>query len=186
MPNNIRDEYFNWLFDLVCEGRFSSQISYSKLLARLHDTRFKPKLSKDRNRADDGVNMRRRFILEKGYEKSYDLVIEDLAGPCSVLEMMIALAIRCEEDISDDPSVGDRIGQWFWNMVSSLGLGSMYDSRFDIRYVDDVITRFHRREYEPNGRGGLFTVPNCSRDLRTVEIWYQLNWYLDSILDTSI
>ena len=39
--------------------------------------------------------------------------------------MMIALAIRCEEHIMDDPDAGDRTGQWFWSMLVSLGLGSM-------------------------------------------------------------
>ena len=45
---------------------------------------------------------------------------------------------------------------------------------------DDVIKRFLDRDYEPNGKGGLFTIKNCRQDLRKVEIWYQLCWYLDS------
>lgn len=43
--------------------------------------------------------------------------------PCSVLEMIIALAIRLEEHIMDDPDIGNRTGQWFWDMIVSLGLG---------------------------------------------------------------
>ena len=38
------------------------------------------------------------------------------------------------------------------------------------------------REYAPDGRGGLFTIRNCEEDLRKVEIWYQLCWYLDTII----
>ena len=37
------------------------------------------------------------------------------------------------------------------------------------------------REYEPNGKGGLFTIRGCEEDLTEVEIWYQLNWYLNTI-----
>ena len=96
--------------------------------------------------------------------------------------MMVALAIRCEENIMDDPSYGNRTGQWFWGMIVNLGLGFMTDSRFDEKFVDDVIFRFLNREYEPDGKGGLFTVRNCKYDLRTVEIWYQMCWYLDTFV----
>lgn len=82
----------------------------------------------------------------------------------------------------DDTQMGDRAGQWFWGMVHSLGLSPMIDPKFDRQFVDDVITRFLNREYEPDGNGGLFTIRHCAHDLRTVEIWWQLSWYLDSIM----
>ena len=175
MQDRISDEYFEWLFDLVCQQRFSRHITYRKLLTRLHDTEFRYLIQRDKNRAEDGIELRYRFASQYGY-KHYDL-----DGPCSVLEMMIALAIRCEETIMDDAGVGDRTGQWFWGMIRNLGLGSMNDSRFDERFVDDVIERLLDREYEPDGTGGLFTVPYCKTDMRDVEIWYQLCWYLDTI-----
>jgi hypothetical protein len=107
--------------------------------------------------------------------------MEALSGPCSVLEMLIALAIRCEETIMDDASMGNRTGQWFWGMINNLGLGGMTDDIVDVGVVDSVIERFLARDYEPNGEGGLFTIRRCSEDLRTVEIWVQLLWYLDTI-----
>ena len=103
-------------------------------------------------------------------------------SPCSVLEMMTALAVRCEEHIMTDPDVGNRTGQWFWQMITNLGLGDMTDSKFDRKYVDLVIQRFLDRTYEPDGKGGLFTIEHCPYDLRTVEIWYQLCWYLDKLI----
>ena len=81
----------------------------------------------------------------------------------------------------DDPEIGDRTGQWFWGMIVNLGLGSMTDNRYDEDFVTETIERFLDRDYEPDGKGGLFTVRNCDRDLRYVEIWYQLCWYLDNI-----
>ena len=83
----------------------------------------------------------------------------------------------------DDPKMGDRTGQWFWGMITNLGLGSMTDDRFDEKHVDECVDRFLYRKYERNGRGGLFTIRNCDRDLRKAEIWHQLCWYLDSIND---
>ena len=58
----------------------------------------------------------------------------------------------------------------------------MNDARFDSEYTDDVIFRFMDRKYKRNGEGGLFTIEHCKYDLRSVEIWWQMNWYLDSIL----
>lgn len=182
MQDFIYNEYFNWLYDLVCKRRGSRQLSYRKLLIRLHDIDFIYSIPNDQNRAEDGVDLRRRFIITHDYEDSYELIMDILDRPCTVLEMMVALAIRCEEWIMDDPTRGDRTSQWFWTMVVNLGLGAMSDSRFDKDLVDEAIYRFLDREYEPNGKGGLFTVKRYRRDMRTVEIWDQLNWYLDSIV----
>lgn len=175
--NRINNDYFEWLCEMVDLGRFSRSVSYRKLLIHLHDIEFTWFIPRDDNRADDGIKLRRKFALRRGDDSLSDYIL----GPCSVLEMMVALAVRCEESIMDDALVGDRTGQWFWGMVHNLGLSPMTDSKFDKDYVDDVIARFLNREYEPDGKGGLFTVKNCDRDLRTVEIWWQLSWYLDSI-----
>lgn len=181
MRDRLNDEYFEWLIDLTCKDRFASDISYRKLLTHLHEIEFTYSISKDQNRAKDGIDLRYRFALTQGYEHSYGYVMDCLEGPCSVLEMMVALSIRCEE-FMDDPDIGDRTKQWFWGMLGSLGIGYMNDSRFDEQIVDDAVITFLNREYEPDGRGGLFTIYNCPTDLRDVEIWYQLCWYLDTVM----
>lgn len=177
MWDRVNNAYFTWLCDLVCGNRFSEHISYKKLLMYLHNTEFRYLLSRDGNRAEDGKDLRYRFVCYNDLRDEIDC----LDGPCSVLEMMVALAISCEEDIMDDPAIGDRTKQWFWGMITNLGLGSMTDDLYDRRYVKDVVETFLDRNYKPNGEGGLFTVRNCDCDLRTVEIWHQLCWYLDNI-----
>ena len=175
----IEDDYFEWMFEIVCRDRYEGNVSYRKLLIYLHDREFTWTLPKDANRAEDGLDLRYQFAYDTGCACADGY----LDGPCSVLEMMIALAIKCEE-IMDDPKVGDRTGQWFWKMIHNLGLGGMIDSRFDSTEVEKVVTRFLNREYESNGVGGLFRVPSYTRlvpDLRRIEIWIQMLWYLDSI-----
>ena len=174
---NIEREYFEWLYDLVCKNRHSSGYSYRDLLSYLHDVEFTYTIPKDSNRAEDGIDLRYRFAYDTGYVCADGYLDE----PCSVLEMLIALAIRCEECIMDDPKYGNRTAQWFWQMITSLGLGGMFDDRFDEDYVKNVITTFLNREYKPDGRGGLFTIRNCDYDLRDVEIWVIMLWYLDTI-----
>lgn len=180
---DIRERYFRWLYDIVCESRYVDGISYTKLLRQLHDTEFTYLILRDENRAENGINLRYRFAIAEGYGDILDQVLTDLDGACSVLEMMVALALACEEEIMDDPSYGDRTGQWFWSMIASLGLGPFTNSRYDRRAVDASMNRFLNREYEPNGKGGLFTIRGGHDvDLRGVEIWVQMCWYLDSIM----
>ena len=181
MQDSIIDAYFEWLYNLVCKDRFAPDISFRKLLKHLNSTEFVYRIKNDRNRAADGVQLRHRFAVTEGREYSERMILRNLAGTCSVLEMMVALSIRCEETIMNDPEYGDRTGQWFWGMVVNLGLGSMTDDKYDKDYVDHVLYRFLSRKYEADGNGGLFTVKYCDKDLRKVEIWYQLCWYLNSI-----
>ena len=177
----LKNEYFEWMCQLVCDEPFLEDLSYHKLLRHLHSIDFRFIIPMDGNRADDGVDLRYRF----GYERAYDdFVIASLLDdrPCSVLEMLIALAFRCEENIMNNPDIGNRMGQWFWTMVSNLGLRNMSDSSFDPNYTNNVISRFMDRKYKRNGEGGLFTIEGLNGDMRSVEIWHQMNWYLDSIL----
>ena len=178
MPR-IADEYFEWLVDLVCNDRFSEQISFKKLLAHLHDTEFEYSLRMDRNRACDGIDLRYRFTYDRNYP---DHVIDSLPEWCSVLEMMVALSIRCEEYIMSDPGVGDRTSQWFWEMLTTMGLGSFYGDQYDEDAVEHIVRRFLDREYDPDGRGGLFCVRDNDVDMRDIEIWHQLLIYLNSIV----
>ena len=173
--NDVKNEYFEWLYDLVCKDRYSGDVSFRKLLMHLHGREFTFTILMDENRAFDGVSLRWQYICDKDYSPD---ILEDLNEPCSILEMMVALCFKCD-GIMDDPSIGDRFSQWFWHMIVSLGLGGMNDDNFNKRKADNAINRFLNRDYEPNGKGGLFTIRNCEYDLRHVEIWHQMCWYLD-------
>lgn len=176
--DQIQNDYFEWMIRIVCGERYSKETSYRRLLMHLHTTVFDYTIPMDANRADDGIQLRRRYCLYHGQiDRSYLNI-----GECTVLEMMIALALRCEEEIMDDPDVGDRTSQWFWLMVTNLGLGGITDDSYDREYVSDVLDRFLNREYEPNGRGGLFWIRKCTDDLRDIEIWRQMMWYLNTIV----
>lgn len=176
--DRIQNAYFEWMIRLVCDGKYSRRLSWRKLFRLLHETEFIYILEMDGNRADDGIDLRYRFAYESGYdEHDMDLALDN--RPCSMLEMMVALAQRGEEHITDDPDSGNRTGKWFFEMIESLGLLDMDDERFDKVVSADILVRFMRREYLPDGRGGLFTVSDDSHDMRKAEIWYQMMWYLN-------
>lgn len=183
MAVTIRDKYFEWLVNIVTQDRFDKNISFNKLFTQLHDTQFTYSLPLDRNRAYDGRDLRYRFTSEYGCP---DRMLDDLPRICSVLEMMIALSVRCEEAIMGDPMYGDRTAQWFWLMVGNLGLAGCYDSNYDAAYVTGVLTDFLTRNYGPDGKGGLFHVRDCEFDMSRVEIWHQLLRYLDTVAGYDI
>lgn len=171
----IEEEYFEWMYQIVL-GK-----GYRKLLSYLYDIPFKFILDMDYNRICDGSDLRYKFGHDTHiHSRVIDLKLGNVE--CSILEVMVALSIRMEESILCDPDYGDRTSIWFWEMIKSLGLYHMDDDNFDERLVCVVIERFMDRDYEPNGRGGLFTVRNACCDMREVDIWYQMCMYVDNIL----
>lgn len=178
----MKSEYFDWMYDLVYYKDFVKRNSYKKLLKHLNTIPFTYILDMDENREKDGISLRYRFGYTRGYS-NYEIAKYLDNEPCSVLEMMVALANKCEESIMKDYEIGDRTGKWFWEMIISLRLSSMNDTNFDREYVDEIINIFLDREYCPNGEGSLFTVRYAPKDFRQIEIWKQMLRYLDEYLD---
>lgn len=175
--SDLGEQYYDWLHKIVCGEWEPRNLSFHRLLMYLHNRTYIPACEMDQCRAEDGVNLRYRFASE--CDIPYDKIDAEFHGvPCSMLEMMVALAVRIEEHIMDDSSAGNRVGQWFWNMVVSLGLAAMDDGRFHEDRADYILDRFECRDYEYNGAGGLFTVNRPTEDMRRLDIWYQLMHYL--------
>lgn len=173
---DISKGYFDWLCEVIDYGGKTK--FYKRTLKLLHHIDFSYTIPKDANRFEDGIDLRYRY----GYEHHIDY--PEIANildskPCSVLEMMVALAVRCEEHIMYDAEKGDRQSKWFWKMFDNLGLKEMTNSNFDEDYILDSVERFLRRDYDADGTGGLFTTSDPTKDMRTEEIWYQLMWYLN-------
>ncbi|GHV42415.1 hypothetical protein FACS189490_11330 [Clostridia bacterium] len=179
--DELNNKYFEWMYQLVSDRKHIGDLSYRKLLSYLHGVDFTYSLRMDSNRESDGINLRYRFGHEHSYKEPIIASYLD-DRPCSVLEMMVSLSIRCEEHIMDDPEIGNRTGEWFWGMIHNLGLYCLSDRNFEKGYVDAVISKLLNRQYDEDGTGGLFTVQNCKYDLRTTDIWYQMCWYLNEVI----
>lgn len=178
----IRKRYFDWLYYSVVDRK----TSYRELCEALDGRIFEYYIPLDSNRYEDGVDLRYHFAREKGIPDA-QIAAELDVRPCSIFEMMVALARRMEQDVTYDPELGNQASEYFTYMLESLGLASMTDSvGVDERYFDIAIDRFISRSYEPNGKGGLFRIDDCEHDLRDVEIWYQAMWYLSHKEDCEI
>lgn len=176
----MNDLYFEWMCHQINDNRRTRGRSYQKLLNYLDSREFIPIIDMDKNRAYDGIDLRYHFAYYNDYPAKW---VEEFLDDreCSIFEMMVALSMRCEDAIMSDSDFGNRTGRWFWSMITSLGLHSMYDENFDEFAVDEIIFKFLNRQYSSNGRGGLFTVHNPPQDMRDVEIWYQMHWYLNTL-----
>lgn len=176
MHSDLETLYFEWIGCLVFPNR-SIRREYQLLLKELYTTVFFYTLPLDENRMIDGLNLRYRFYNECGY--NFDIgELNNISRECTVLEMMTALALRCDEEIMFDPEIGSRVHIWFFEMLKNLGLSCCTDPVFNYGRYNLIISKLLNRDYEPNGIGGLFIV-NKRGDIRNSEIWYQLCWHLD-------
>lgn len=129
----------------------------------------------DENRAVDGVDLRYTYAEHVCEMNAPSGPEDDL--PCTMLEMLVALAMRCNDWILCD--VENRYGYWFWKFIENLGLLGCTDDNFDIIFVKSVIERLLERRYKPSGEGGLFPLSCTCKDQRRVDIWSQLGYFLD-------
>ena len=164
------ENYLKWLSEIAISDPEQRDM-YQKLMSKLYSTNFYWSVKNDGNRADDGVQLRHIFEQETG-------LICEKNGPCSVLEMFIALSIDCENEIMYDPDFGDRTSVWFWEMMDNLDISELDDWHWDEDYFEFVITRFLDRKYDRDGYGGPFVINGFRGDMRRVELWYQLNYYM--------
>ena len=168
-PDEVEAAYFQWLCQF---GHLD--IDYLILASILHRIEFTWYIPNDDNRDADGRKLREIFTDET------DIDCSSLDGPASILEMLLALAIRMEY-ILDDVENHDRI-DLFWEMLGNLGVDTFTDDEYYYLGGDDeVINRvriFTERQYTGAGKGGLFPLRYPHIDQRTVEIWYQMSAYL--------
>ena len=185
MKQDLSKSYFDWLFSKVYDQGGEKVKSHRKLLNALFEFPFKPTNPLDQAREEDGIDLRWRYYWENFHiDDNTDISIYNFNPnmyhtQCSVLEMMVALAFRADENFTREHIHRSSVPDIFWEMITNMGLIAETDPLFDIEYVTLKLERFISRTYEPNGRGGLFYFKNIDTDIREVEIWYQLCWYVN-------
>lgn len=144
----INNRYYKWLIDAVYDEGFSP--FYTKTLEKLSETPFTWIFWHDESRFNDGARLKVLYNEEFGIDEPVD------RSQCSCLEMMVALALRLDNDILYSTRYGSRANVIFWSMIESLGLQE--DDTYKDSEATRTLYRFLTRKYEPDGRGGLFTI----------------------------
>lgn len=166
-----------WLCSLVDvqEG------NYWKLSEQLFKKPFDWTVPNDDNRAFDGRQLRERFCDEM----HIDYRMENFPVEVSMFEMLIGLAYRCEDIMRGHEDKCMEMVCWFWKMIENCGLYVYTDDAYEIEFndikVEEILDKIINRTYTKNGRGGLFPLKHSVKDQRKVEIWYQMNTYLNDI-----
>ena len=160
--------YFFWLARKI---RLKDHKEFRQLLTRLNSLSFYSTIDFDDNRALDGLAYRDSYKRETH--------IEPPDGDCSVLEVLIAIAERMSYILYDpDLENEDQIHIWFWRLMNNLHLDPMYNYLEDMGHIHVWLSR----SYAENGDGGLFPLKDPIEDQRKVEIWYQMQAYINEIL----
>lgn len=170
MTEPLDERYFKWLYgqvDTILDGP-----SYWDITRLLYKKEFVWTVPNDDNRAEDGRELRREFVI---VNRIYNRVDESwLMLGCSMLELLIALSRRLEFELDDTGA-----DTWFWILMSNIGLHNCSDDHpFRAEMVDEILDRVIWRNYDPSGRGGLFPLKQPKENQRKVEIWYQMSAYL--------
>lgn len=166
-------DYYQWLLEKI-RGYAEPYYNYSLLLSELHSIEFTWGIMNDENRAIDGVNLRHEYMDE---ENVPDIFYHD-GVPCSVLEMMIGLAVRCDREIMRIPGA-DSTYKWFWLMIENLDLKRCSDEYFNADYIHQQVGKWLDRDFKKNGIGSPFplNISHC-QDQRKQTIWAQMCGYL--------
>jgi len=177
---DTRHEYYLWLCNLIdVEQRGAS---YWHLTEDLYNKPFTWSVPNDDNRIFEGKNLRETFCNDAGLMFDYEYDYFD--SEASLLEVIIALAYRCEEILEDDEVNGFKMVDWFWKMMDNVGLDKFNDAYYNgifgnnAEEVDYILDKIIDRTYKFSGKGGLFPLKQAKRDQRKVELWDQMNSYL--------
>lgn len=163
LKREIEKEYFEWLVQMV-DGEEDVDLLYE---LDMYD--FQPIIEMDKNRCADGLELRRLFGIDYGYEDF------DMDKDCSVLEMLVGLAVRMN-DLTQEIEEDSKIDRWFWEMISNLEIPK--NTNIQRAYINQKIDILTDRTYDFDGSGGLFPLNDPETDQRELELWYQMNQYL--------
>lgn len=167
-------QYNQWLLEKI-RGYDVKYSNYYRLLQLLFSIPYRYKSYKngtDRDRYRDGMALRNEYA-----ESSNDFYILEWEEECTVLEMLIALAVKIDWVLMGVPDK-DNGYWWFWLMIKNLDLHKMTDDRFDEFYILQTIDGWLDRDIGYNGEGGLFPLHETDTDQRYESTWQQMNNYL--------
>ena len=101
----------------------------------------------------------------------------------SVLEVLVAFAMRIDDDIMYDGNL--HASKWFFIMIDNLGMTNFIDDDLGLTWtIDDeeqIIDIWMSRQFSPDGKGSIFPTRFTTFDQRNVEMWYQMQeWFKEN------
>jgi hypothetical protein len=172
MSAPLDELYLQWLYMQVADPEFKDkQHTFWRIFRILYSTPFEYDIvPMDENRAEDGKELRLRFFDD---HEELNVDPDWIELPCSVLEMMVGLSFRLKFDEDGGAHY------WFWTLMQNIGLSKYNDQRrLDRARVRNILEVLIYRQYDSNGRGGLFPLRNPREDQREIELLAQMSAYI--------
>ena len=154
-----RRVYLRYLMDLV-----ELKPRYTDLCDTLLAIEFEPIIGNDSDRCVDGLDIRREY--EGG---DYTSELND-DSPCSMMEMLVALAIRTAK-LMDDGDGTESPGYYFMIFLENLGLDNVRNMATIQRTCDEFMDPFIPEV-------DIVRVNHPPKRWSKMEIWKKVNWFL--------
>lgn len=181
MDNNY-GEYYTWLISLIDPpfGADSRLREYSLLLYELWLREFYwfDAYENDECRANDGKLLRDDYLMQ--FDRTPNYVPQ---GPCRVLEMLVAFALRIDNQVHDW-RIGHRPWEWMEMFLDNLGFMELTDGIISSsehgQYIQARLDTMMTHQLGPHCENGLFrfkkpVTPN------KLNLWEQMNlWILEN------
>lgn len=144
--------YFEWLLDQIeCDEQLGQELD--AITYRWH-------FLLDENRSAGGLELRKVYGLE------YSVNLDDVrTGPCSVLEMFVALSMRFSEN-ADIP-----VPKAFHEMIGNL-------QKVNSNSLQVTIEEWMDGNFSSDGYGSPFILKNYTRDTRNLDTWTLMTIYI--------
>jgi len=167
---NLPEDYLRWLEPLLRDEYSDQTKTYWDLTNLMFQREFGWVVDRDRNRIQDGLDLR----VEFAHLHRVRTEVMDPIGPCSFLEVLIGLSRRLAF------TAGGEAPGWAWQLLGNLEFHRMSDplSRHKQQKAEEIMSTVIERRYLPDGTGGFFPLAWPDDDQTQIELWYQLNAYV--------
>ncbi len=167
---DLREPYLRWLEEQLGTG---GRRTYWDLTNLMFDMEFTWSVPMDDNRLVDARDLRTEFATGVGVPISH---VQDLA-PVSFLEILIVLSRKLTF------VAGGSAPGWAYVLLGNLELRRMFDplTQRKAQRAQEIMQTVIQRKYMPDGTGGFFPLAWPDGDQTTIELWYQLNAYVEEL-----
>ena len=174
-----RPEYIAYTFwllsSLMCD---EDDNTYYFLALVLNSIEFYYTMPEDENRALDGISLRKSYS-----NNTEDDIFEVMSCGCTALELLVALSMHMNQ-ITYYP--GDNESAWFWIMLENLDIkisDKDWPKQGSLDIIKSNLSRWFDRKFTKKGKGSPFPMKKCQEDLRHVNMWDHMQWYIGEILE---
>lgn len=153
---------------------------------------FYSEIPSDSSRIVDGLELRESFLdyMRNTSDKDVTDISKALSiYPCSVLEVLMTLAMKVHEDLMY--TEGDsNWSRWFWMYLDNLGIDDVTDTSWNPKsefYIRTQVEKFLDKNYNADGSGGNIYViyENPYFNIYKASLWNQSDWFYRMLMNEN-